>query len=445
MDSGNSGSISSSGDEEYDSRADHTVLSSPFLNNNPTQFGSISHPQSSLVSSHHHHPSLFDLSSSYLHTLSHSQPNSNPNSFLNLDTGTTSQGRRSEPDCTDPAGVVSPSSTPTASGINQYLFSPQGLHQGATDPSLQLRSVHDDNARVLSSPTNAARNSKKRTRASRRAPTTVLTTDTSNFRAMVQEFTGIPAPPFSGSSYSRRLDLLTASSSLRSSSSHLETTGSFYPLRPSPQKLHHPNPFLLSSSSPSPSTLLHGNMVDAIASTTNITSSATTNNSSSSNSINYQLPPDLGLPYHHQQSIMLGMQNHQPILTFNPTQPLYPFGNHLPAGFSTSKSQASLSVPSLEDLDMSHGQVNAHLVAGGVSVPTGHGHVTSEGMSQKSASASDDGSIVGGPNGGGRRDPCKLNFSTSASSNLNHEKSTLENNSTRGGEGNVDSWICSSD
>ncbi|CAL5061530.1 unnamed protein product [Urochloa decumbens] len=36
---------------------------------------------------------------------------------------------------------------------------------------------------------------RKRPRASRRPPTTVLTTDTSNFRAMVQEFTGIPAPP----------------------------------------------------------------------------------------------------------------------------------------------------------------------------------------------------------------------------------------------------------
>ncbi|KAJ6843413.1 putative basic proline-rich protein-like [Iris pallida] len=44
------------------------------------------------------------------------------------------------------------------------------------------------------------RPSKKRSRASRRAPTTVLTTDTSNFRAMVQEFTGIPAPPFASSS-----------------------------------------------------------------------------------------------------------------------------------------------------------------------------------------------------------------------------------------------------
>ncbi|KAJ6841187.1 putative basic proline-rich protein-like [Iris pallida] len=48
--------------------------------------------------------------------------------------------------------------------------------------------------------TTTTRPSKKRSRASRRAPTTVLTTDTSNFRAMVQEFTGIPAPPFATSS-----------------------------------------------------------------------------------------------------------------------------------------------------------------------------------------------------------------------------------------------------
>ncbi|KAK8951061.1 hypothetical protein KSP39_PZI003479 [Platanthera zijinensis] len=59
------------------------------------------------------------------------------------------------------------------------------------------------------------RSSKKRARASRRAPTTVLTTDTSNFRAMVQEFTGIPAPPFAtSSSFSRpRLDLFHSAAS----------------------------------------------------------------------------------------------------------------------------------------------------------------------------------------------------------------------------------------
>ncbi|KAI3760816.1 hypothetical protein L1987_51215 [Smallanthus sonchifolius] len=40
-------------------------------------------------------------------------------------------------------------------------------------------------------------NQKKRTQASRCAPTTVFTTDTTNFRQMVQEFTGIPPAPFS--------------------------------------------------------------------------------------------------------------------------------------------------------------------------------------------------------------------------------------------------------
>lgn len=46
----------------------------------------------------------------------------------------------------------------------------------------------------------AAKVGKKRSRASRRAPTTLLNTDTSNFRAMVQRFTGIPETPFGYSS-----------------------------------------------------------------------------------------------------------------------------------------------------------------------------------------------------------------------------------------------------
>lgn len=37
---------------------------------------------------------------------------------------------------------------------------------------------------------------RRRTRASRRTPTTLLNTDTTNFRAMVQHFTGGPAAPF---------------------------------------------------------------------------------------------------------------------------------------------------------------------------------------------------------------------------------------------------------
>ncbi|GJN19112.1 hypothetical protein PR202_gb06350 [Eleusine coracana subsp. coracana] len=37
---------------------------------------------------------------------------------------------------------------------------------------------------------------RRRSRASRRAPVTLLNTDTANFRAMVQQFTGIPAGPY---------------------------------------------------------------------------------------------------------------------------------------------------------------------------------------------------------------------------------------------------------
>ncbi|MQM17154.1 hypothetical protein Taro_050121 [Colocasia esculenta] len=39
---------------------------------------------------------------------------------------------------------------------------------------------------------------RRRSRASRKAPTTVLNTDTTNFRAMVQQFTGVPTVPFQG-------------------------------------------------------------------------------------------------------------------------------------------------------------------------------------------------------------------------------------------------------
>ncbi|XP_054788320.1 uncharacterized protein LOC129294168 [Prosopis cineraria] len=417
MDSGNSGSISSSGDEEYDSRGD---IVPPFLNPHP-QFGSFS-----AVSHHHHHhhhqthhPPMFDLSPNYLQSLSsQTQPNSNPGPFLNLDTGANSQDPRSEPNCAAP-----PVSSPSAAATKQSVLS--------TDPSLQLRS----NARVSAPPANAVRNPKKRTRASRRAPTTVLTTDTSNFRAMVQEFTGIPAPPFSGTSYSRRLDLLSASSSLRSStaaSSPLDTTTTtstapFYPLRPSPAPHPNPNPLLLSStsssSSPSSMLMLHNHVADAIAST------STANNPSPS--INYQT--DAGVPYSHPQN-MLTMQ----ILPFQ-VPALHPLNSPaLPAGFS-AKAPPSSSIPSLEDqLGMSH----AHFMSA-------HPRVSSSEAEDMPLSGSGDHDIgvhaaKDQPRFFHVTAPCKLNFAgTSPSTAFNPDKN-LENNSARG-EGNIDSWICSSD
>lgn len=66
-------------------------------------------------------------------------------------------------------------------------------------------------SRLSLDPASASKVGKKRSRASRRAPTTVLTTDTTNFRAMVQEFTGIPPAPFASPSpfqRNRGLDFL---------------------------------------------------------------------------------------------------------------------------------------------------------------------------------------------------------------------------------------------
>ncbi|CAD6343841.1 unnamed protein product [Miscanthus lutarioriparius] len=95
----------------------------------------------------------------------------------------------------------------------------------------------------------ATEGSRKRTRASRRAPTTVLTTDTSNFRAMVQEFTGIPSPPFAAgvgvgvggpaASLRTRFDHIfpPPSSSLRSAAADATASLPPYLLRPFPHKL----------------------------------------------------------------------------------------------------------------------------------------------------------------------------------------------------------------
>ncbi|XP_050230832.1 VQ motif-containing protein 22 [Mercurialis annua] len=55
---------------------------------------------------------------------------------------------------------------------------------------------------TVTTPSNEGRVSRpvrRRSRASRRTPTTLLNTDTSNFRAMVQQFTGAPTAPFGGS------------------------------------------------------------------------------------------------------------------------------------------------------------------------------------------------------------------------------------------------------
>ncbi|KAF7829926.1 type-2 histone deacetylase 1-like [Senna tora] len=212
---------------------------STFLNP-PTQFGCIIsglQPQSHLFSfvseseSPHHHPSLLHpscSSSNYNlhHPLSQSQPSS---------------------------------AHPTAASSNLLLpADDQPLAQCNTDPSLQLRSPQPQKHNNNNNNNNdgVLRNPKKRSRASRRAPTTVLTTDTSNFRSMVQEFTGIPAPPFSHSSpYSRRLSsflfnpnpcsLFSSTNANAISSSTSTTNNNPLQLLPPDLTMHNPPPTAL--------------------------------------------------------------------------------------------------------------------------------------------------------------------------------------------------------
>ncbi|KAI3930091.1 hypothetical protein MKX01_020761 [Papaver californicum] len=222
MDSGNSScslNSSSGGEDDQDqyddslrSTNDHELSSiSAFLNSSSKN---ISHQVNNSIFSNsdqhqpppplHHHPHMshnnhhhhqqqqqssvnFDHLSTYLNPFSSSRSSpQNPNSLLNLDT-------------VWPKNIINTSSEPNNSSNNS---NPMGLSSSRQHLNQYLgENIHFSNPSSLGDnhrqkPT---RNPKKRTRASRRAPTTVLTTDTSNFRAMVQEFTGIPDAPFSAS------------------------------------------------------------------------------------------------------------------------------------------------------------------------------------------------------------------------------------------------------
>ncbi|CAN6711398.1 unnamed protein product [Malus baccata var. baccata] len=260
MDSGNSGSMQSSsgGDDEYDSRAESI---SAVLSNPPSQLGPMSNPPPH----HHHHHQEMDPLSNMFDPLSSRL--TNPNPLLNFDM-MWSKTLRSDPNPTDLAGLSQPLLTsPCINQLGQSRGGAAAAGGGGVSSTFAALQIPQDNQNVsasFSAPNNqthnngVVRNPKKRSRASRRAPTTVLTTDTTNFRAMVQEFTGIPAPPFSSSSpFARsRLDLFgsaAAASSLMRSAGGGGGGGGLgldapppYLLRPFAQKVtHQPSSSLL--------------------------------------------------------------------------------------------------------------------------------------------------------------------------------------------------------
>ncbi|XP_026658279.2 putative protein TPRXL [Phoenix dactylifera] len=288
MDSSNSGSIQSSssgGDDDYDSR---TEAISSFLNLPPPA------APPPLSPSHHLHqhpsPSSFISLSPYLNTFPSTPSDPYPLSLDMAWAKSLPSSSLSEPGCTILGGLTtatsSSSTTTTTSSSSKTMAvgAPSHcLHSGNTSlnpSSVQLQTQP-------AQPAAAPRGSKKRSRASRRAPTTVLTTDTSNFRAMVQEFTGFPAAPFISSPFSRpRLDLFPAAAAAAAPP---------YLLRPFPQKVQAPLFAPLSSSpSSSPSSSVAASIARSSTANANTGApSATCSNSSSSSttsSSNYQWP-----------------------------------------------------------------------------------------------------------------------------------------------------------
>lgn len=94
----------------------------------------------------------------------------------------------SDPDCLD-AMMNSLSAWPYSGGEGPFRSATTSVAedsgQGPADFIPAAQSVKGSQV--------TGRKRKKRRRASRRAPTTIMMTDTANFRTMVQEFTGIPA------------------------------------------------------------------------------------------------------------------------------------------------------------------------------------------------------------------------------------------------------------
>lgn len=185
--------------QEYDDSLTQSSISPNFLNNQQ--------PPSTHVG---------PFSSAMFHPLSnyfHPSQTTTPLPNTDLDT-IWSKPVRSEPNKTDLNNLLPISSSSS-------LLQNQIMNQYNNNASFQLATnfhTMNDQTRNNINMQVGNQNPKKRSRASRRAPTTVLTTDTTNFRAMVQKFTGIPElPPFITSSHhfpKTRLDLFTSASTI---------------------------------------------------------------------------------------------------------------------------------------------------------------------------------------------------------------------------------------
>ncbi|KAG2242633.1 hypothetical protein Bca4012_022415 [Brassica carinata] len=199
MESGNSSSMQSSsggGGEEYDSRAADQSISAFF--------------------DHHNH-----------HVASLAPPQQNHLNLLHVDHSNSLK----------PQNYFNNNNNGTFLPVNQQ---PDPVAQPDLRAFSTTSSIPPNNIGII-------KKTKKRSRASRRAPTTVLTTDTSNFRAMVQEFTGIPSPPLFNNNSVVNTTRLNTFLGLSSSSPNSYNSNNNILLRPFAQKLLPTSPLLSGS------------------------------------------------------------------------------------------------------------------------------------------------------------------------------------------------------
>lgn len=445
MDSGNSGSMQSSsgGDEEYDSRAES--ISALLLSNTASHHQIGSSMATNNPHTHHNHhrhqpssSSMFDPLSHFFDPLPPRQiPLSNPNSLLNLDLPWP-KALRSDPNPIDLGGLIPP---PSSSNPQPFSTAAPGTGGGGSNlPAVQISPESVPRGSVSGPPNEqnaVVRNPKKRSRASRRAPTTVLTTDTANFRAMVQEFTGIPAPPFTSSPFPRtRLDLFGSGHSVRSGGP-LDPPHPPYLLRPFAHKINPPPPFSSASSS---SMLLDGLVVSNSA-PTSAADIGGSNSASLLNTNNNLLNPLLNL-----QSFLQTQQHHQK----------YPSSSIHGAAASDSSSKM---VGVLQEFGLSHGNVDSQ-ISGFQALSRSDNNPTAMTMMSNwggggdgVGSSNNDQTLLRSLNGSFSNNSerpvlvsnGKFNFSVSSSSSDFHGDKGTQNVTAARSEGMVESWICSSD
>ncbi|KAF0913187.1 hypothetical protein E2562_020353 [Oryza meyeriana var. granulata] len=422
MDSGNSGGSlqsSSGGDDEFDSRGGGGVDSSPL--------SALLRPSSSGAFSLHGSMYGFQELGSVGTSLTQQQQQGVPWSAAQF-----------------AAGVPSSSSPRVPQGADTGMGA--GAHQQG-DPS----SAATEAAAAVAAP---SRGSRKRTRASRRAPTTVLTTDTSNFRAMVQEFTGIPSPPFvagvggPAASLRTRFDHLFPSpaSTLRSAADPASSLPP-YLLRPFAQKLPTAAspfpPFTSSSSSststPSSSTIGVANANAITTGTAAATTATSVNPTAAGAGDTFQLTPTalLRMQQDATSSSYLSFPN-----VLASSQPMF-------GGFA--RLHDTSPSPSFSDF---LGSVSA---GGSISLTDGGGLMSSDTLHhlppRNDAHHGGDelSGVVASGSGGGGYGSCKLNYAPHAGASSSQATASADKPPDAAaaarparGEG-LDPWICTSE